>query len=1476
MSEPVQRNVHAKSAASTFQVAEREGLNDTVLDLKMKRERREIRKKKRLEKKGNSTVPSTMSNIESSNQLNGSKLVSYQDTENNNLNLARSLTLKLKRPVPEGSAIKSLSEILPTQQVNKDVANAPAISIGSSTTSSSRQSDDQFPSKATSQKAEKNRMPKQHTMRLQVNQDQRPSFEWPKSSATSLPALPLSTRSQVKSENFCFPINEECTSLCIPPSGRHIAAGFTDGTLRLFDTTGRLWTGENLSNGKYIHAQGEDCTNQIKGNMKRDSSIGDDDDIFCTDSNSEAEEGDSAPIKKEKAERSVLSKSHQKFGAVACQIHARGVNTSLLMDVACSEDGLFSFGGVLRGSTELVAVDMSNIELYHDRFNDNLSDKKTPKNKNEKKKDILDLIKVYSFSDAKLKGFGACTRLKNGHHSLEYRLFTGKGIKNMHIWSFIPPQGNIKEPIWQCLYDTPTNGNTITQLHFRHDSNGLLQGITKSDDQKLRVWDLSFELNDEEYTGNGPHSIIKQLAKKAHMEREKGHGKPRRPPYVDVNLTENALGVCGPYLFSGGSGMYHKMGVMHLDVKDIQSPFNHTEIALPNAKGNEKGTMWSEVRSSRSSRQQRGELKSAVSVAGLSSDASHVVLELSNGSMVHYSQSGSEPSVELLSPNIYTAPHDLPVTLQDIPCGRQICVSLLGSEGLPVLATSSFDTNLGRGSLILRQLPSTCKREEEVPEGFWGFHGVCQLSRVSKRKQIQAASTDTNRRSKRQKESHVAVSCATKSLPASHGSKESSSENCTEKPKKNRKVKESTVSSTKLPTSSKVTSQKNESLKRMDLSTKANEIKPSITPQSTCTKILKKSRSRQSMCKTSKLPDSSYTGTIESQDRVLQIPTSTGSMGKMHAPLKPAIAKSIGKISDSGGTMKNQDSGGTMKNQGDTSKIVRTCNQDTRVSHIVSKADLLKPVDTLTLAKELEKAKTSSQNSRKFCSPTPGNGSQDAIYHPELLSQIRDTKCHSNEQGIQSNIGVVSNNRKGRETKRLVNITPPKKKKDKQLTRDVNAQLLPTDKITPLQQTMQCQSKNKKKLDVTRKKTNISVCASPQAGSTGGSSGYAQINTSFDSPPHHEKAITSISPPNDNHADGLKTPVRSLPFNDVVENVPWTPPTGVAVSPDHRSSDESPKTEDHNRETVFDGEEENGTIVKFLRSKGERDKQIKPVEDREKCSKSVKDTKTGTRSPNRKGASRKILTVSKSKVRSTKTETKTDQRIDVEISEVLLSMKHQKRKWSLSPQRLSKESDNLPIPPCNEHKFPKLIKETRKSAAAAAAAAASASKNLVNFLAPLYDQTEVPPFVFNDDSFDHQSSVTREHILKAHDTARRKMALHHRASHKRLRNEVLRSVERTMNIFRSKDFDQSNSESKILEGAKGWLENTLNNQEEALGDMIAVQKMEASALWAMQTFEMDVERVPELQVCFPFVDVFTQARQITLPFLVDECDSCST
>ncbi len=150
----------------------------------------------------------------------------------------------------------------------------------------------------------------------------------------------------------------------------------------------------------------------------------------------------------------------------------------------------------------------------------------------------------------------------------------------MHIWSFVPPQGNRKEPIWQCLYDTPTNGNTISYLSFRVDSNGLLQGISKSDDQKLRIWDLSYEQKNERGNGIAPQSVIKQLAKKSKSENYPDIERPKRPPYIDVKGTENTLGVFGPYVFSGGDSMYNKIGVMYLDVEDVQSPFNHTELAV--------------------------------------------------------------------------------------------------------------------------------------------------------------------------------------------------------------------------------------------------------------------------------------------------------------------------------------------------------------------------------------------------------------------------------------------------------------------------------------------------------------------------------------------------------------------------------------------------------------------------------------------------------------------------------------------------------------------------------------------------------------------------------------------------------------------------------------------------------------------------------------------------------------------------------
>jgi len=594
-----------------------------------------------------------------------------------------------------------------------------------------------------------------------------------------------------------FPINEECTSLSLTPSGRQIVAGFTDGTLRLFDTTNRLWKATRDQNLKQNSTKSKKSKSQRRHQKSKSKTLSssenqgqqqqqqheDLDALFDIDSSSDESEPDveeeeetecdfmdsniipststinttgtsTHPDNSTTKKGVVMSKSFQNFGAVACQIHARGVITSLMMNVDCCEDGLFAFGGVMRGSTELVAVDLSNLELYHDQYR---LHQYHHAHENRPNVCILDLIKVYRYSDAKLKGFGACTRLKNSSGLMEYRLFTGKGIKNMHIWSFIPPQGDKTEPTWQCLYDTPTNGNTITYLNFRNDSNGLLQGISKSDDQKLRIWDLSFEQKDgddsNDSVGNskqipGPSnsnmykkSVIKQLSKKAAVEAEKTKNgidtRPKRPPYIDVLSTENALGVFGPFVFSGGDTMYHKMGVMFLDVEDIQSPFNHTELALPNGNGGEdsvgSGTgscnQWSGGmrRGARSGRQQRGDLRSVVSVAGDSSDAANVILELSDGSMVHYNNpKGSQSSVTLLPSDLFNFNTNTNAS-NSTSFTRKICISRIRTDGVTILSNATYDSNTCRGNLTLRYL----SRNAKVSFGDQVTHGFSEVSNQS-------------------------------------------------------------------------------------------------------------------------------------------------------------------------------------------------------------------------------------------------------------------------------------------------------------------------------------------------------------------------------------------------------------------------------------------------------------------------------------------------------------------------------------------------------------------------------------------------------------------------------------------------------------------------------------------------------------------------------------------------------------------------
>lgn len=426
--------------------------------------------------------------------------------------------------------------------------------------------------------------------------------------------------------------------MAIVPSGRLLVAGFTDGTLRLFDLTGNVRNKDSEFNQTMT-----DDDNLFDSDSSEDEF--DDDDYTLK---STAGLGSSSSTCSNPASVLVCSKSNQRYGAVACQIHAKGVHTSLQMTVGVSPDGLYAFGGVARGSMELVAVDLSHIERHMDSYGSS-----DPGN-DQARLDLLDLAHVHRYADAKLRGFGACTRLQRHDSSLAgeptYILLTGKGIKNIHIWSFQPLRDK-----WQCLYDTQSNGNSISMLHLRYSPTGSLQAISKCDSQKLRVWDLSNE------------------------QSENGEKRPKRPPYQDLSGTETTLGIGGDFGFGGC--LYEQISLVNLNA---EPPYNVSELELPH-----RGRI--------GARQQRGELQALQQVVGMAMDSSHVLLEMSDSSVVHFHFEGSVPKLE---------------TLLGGGDSRTLCVARIGSSGITVAAMACG------GRILLKQIG------DESSEGYWGFHGI--------------------------------------------------------------------------------------------------------------------------------------------------------------------------------------------------------------------------------------------------------------------------------------------------------------------------------------------------------------------------------------------------------------------------------------------------------------------------------------------------------------------------------------------------------------------------------------------------------------------------------------------------------------------------------------------------------------------------------------------------------------------------------
>lgn len=201
-----------------------------------------------------------------------------------------------------------------------------------------------------------------------------------------------------------FPINEECTSLGLYRDA-FVLAGFSDGTIRIFD----------LLDSFALVVTAEEYSNQ---------------------------------------QTFVNSNLYQSYGAVACQIHAKGVHTNLRTELKVA--GEYCFASVVRGSMECVAIQLDGLvckKKHHDSTN------------------ILDAIDVTSHSDAKLRGLLHATKFNH-----DYLLLTGKSIQNLHVWRFAASH-------WTCLYDTATNGNTIQWSTVIGTSI-----VSKSEGQCVRVW----------------------------------------------------------------------------------------------------------------------------------------------------------------------------------------------------------------------------------------------------------------------------------------------------------------------------------------------------------------------------------------------------------------------------------------------------------------------------------------------------------------------------------------------------------------------------------------------------------------------------------------------------------------------------------------------------------------------------------------------------------------------------------------------------------------------------------------------------------------------------------------------------------------------------------------------------------------------------------------------------------------------------
>jgi hypothetical protein len=317
-----------------------------------------------------------------------------------------------------------------------------------------------------------------------------------------------------------------------------------------------------------------------------------------------------------------ITESHsQRNGTFLAHIRPKGMHTSFKLNVKITEDCRLCFAGVLKGSSEMLAIDLSAYQLSWNKNNPSALQKTNGKNKiNSSSFDsscIANFL-LFSYSDAKLRGFGAATCItlpdtsrsepvlvsseevkpethENGDESLsnavvpvassspgfrKYLLACGMGIKNVHVWQVIiydilSAEEMAANPLrqkrdeWSCIYDVATNGMTITHLGFRNEGRELL---TKSSSMNLRVWDLS------NYHNQQPQQQKQQNGNGSGNGKKETTGLPAKPSYEDIVNTFDVKCLIENSTFTYG-GTY-EFATINVD-KNIPKEANRNVLELP-------------------------------------------------------------------------------------------------------------------------------------------------------------------------------------------------------------------------------------------------------------------------------------------------------------------------------------------------------------------------------------------------------------------------------------------------------------------------------------------------------------------------------------------------------------------------------------------------------------------------------------------------------------------------------------------------------------------------------------------------------------------------------------------------------------------------------------------------------------------------------------------------------------------------------